>query len=706
VTRNTQLETLYCALNRLTTIDLSRNTKLSRVKVEYNDLARLDISACPKLVDVVINGTSSILGSSTLIYSADDGSLYLPTDTELYYGEGVAVNNRNFPDYKFRRYVQQNIDTDGDNLLSDAEIEAVTELRLTSAGIGDMTGVGYFTALKKLYVGDNALTALDLSKNTLLEFVSCSNNQLTDLDTWRLTNLRMLFCYDNQITSLTLSNNKLLEQLDVDNNGIQTLDISYNGVLWQLYANGNGLRYLYFPSYSQLSEVSLTGNDIGVLNLTRCPILRQIVGDGERSDNTDGTVSYEGPADQQGHSIGYLYVDADTEVTGTGLVPLDAEHFPDAKLRTFLDDKDNDFDQNKDHMLSPREIGRTEELEICGLEIEDLTGIEVFTNLYYLNIEGNPVDGALDITPFEELTSLYMSETDITDVGYDPNAVKLETVSCANIGTDDLSWLRGLRDLKELDLSYSSAAPDLTVLDDLPDLKILRLNRCHLNDPEALGRHISHWLSELYIDDNPLNGALDLGHCDELDRLDAVNCGLTAVKLSGSGYLDVVRLHRNSLRQLWIPDCGARGAYLHGTLSGTDINTWSSGIDGYHCVSVDKSVMIVTDDPEDFEYIENVSYYPTDAETIGESAFEGTSVAVIWGKQNSNPNPHVKTIGKRAFADCEDLVLIEIPYDTTSIASDAFAGSDGVHIFGQFGSKAMWYAYDHGIPFIVDTPFL
>lgn len=56
-------------------------------------------------------------------------------------------------------------------------------------------------------------------------------------------------------------------------------------------------------------------------------------------------------------------------------------------------------------------------------------------------------------------------------------------------------------------------------------------------------------------------------------------------------------------------------------------------------------------------------------------------------------------IGANAFANCPNLVYIEIPQFVTSIANDAFSGSDGVTIICKKGSVAHEFAENHGISY-------
>ena len=109
-------------------------------------------------------------------------------------------------------------------------------------GITDLTGIGYFTGLKKLdmsrerfgwyiaadrYVtsddrqfnGYNALKSIDLSHNTLLEEVDLCYNSLTTLDISKLPFLKKLNVSNNpNLASLDISNNTNLQELRLEHN--------------------------------------------------------------------------------------------------------------------------------------------------------------------------------------------------------------------------------------------------------------------------------------------------------------------------------------------------------------------------------------------------------------------------------------------------------------------------------------------------------
>ena len=78
---------------------------------------------------------------------------------------------------------------------------------------------------------------------------------------------------------------------------------------------------------------------------------------------------------------------------------------------------------------------------------------------------------------------------------------------------------------------------------------------------------------------------------------------------------------------------------------------------------------------------------------IGEEAFAGIAASRVEITEN------VKTIGKRAFADCKNLREIVIPATVEHIDDSALDGCTGVTIFGEFNSEAERFAIDNGFMF-------
>ena len=136
------LENLNCALNPLTSLDVSNNTALTFLNCNYNQLTGLDLSKNTALDTLCCSGnklTSLDLSKNTAL-------------TSLY-----------------------------------CESNQLTSL--------DLSGNANLT---RLSCSSNLLTSLDVSNNTALIYLNCESNQLTGLDLSKNTALTILGCSGNK----------------------------------------------------------------------------------------------------------------------------------------------------------------------------------------------------------------------------------------------------------------------------------------------------------------------------------------------------------------------------------------------------------------------------------------------------------------------------------------------------------------------------
>ena len=154
----------------------------------------------------------------------------------------VAINEDNFPDAIFRKYVSDNCDTNKNGYLSRDEIAKNTSINVYNNGISDLKGIEYFAALTELDCSYNKLTSLDVSKCSALEYLACDNNKLTSLDVSNCTALKELYCYNNKLTSLDVGKCTALEMLECYNNQISAIKIYNCSKLLDAYSVGENTK--------------------------------------------------------------------------------------------------------------------------------------------------------------------------------------------------------------------------------------------------------------------------------------------------------------------------------------------------------------------------------------------------------------------------------------------------------------------------------
>lgn len=209
------------------------------------------------------------------VMAAEDGAQAVDAVT------GLSITEATFPDEALRKYILQAFDTDGNGALSDEEINAVTLLEI-DGNVEDVTGIERFTKAASLVCSSDALTELDISgltglesvyietdcklkklvlgkqpklkeimiQGTLLEtvdFTGCPNlegmylgeNRLTKLNISKNRKLKYLYVYDNRLTKLDVSKNTKLEILDAGYNNLSAINVKKNTALQVLVVSNN-----------------------------------------------------------------------------------------------------------------------------------------------------------------------------------------------------------------------------------------------------------------------------------------------------------------------------------------------------------------------------------------------------------------------------------------------------------------------------------
>lgn len=294
------------------------------------------------------------------------------------------------------------------------------------------------TALTSLSCTGNSLASLDVSGSIGLMELSCGLNDLTALDVSYLSALETLNCTTMELDSLDLTGCVSLKELQCHENKLTALDVSDCVALMYLYASNNALAELDVSGNDNLSLLYCDGNDLTSLKLSGA--LRDAVISGEATYHENlGLVVYK----LQSVSV---RTDLDIQMD----VPVDAENFPDDAFRAHVAEN---IDKDGDGWLSMSERNSTSDLSISSLGIADLTGLDHFVSLVYLDCRNNALT-ELELHVLTELEQIRCSGNALTE---------LDVSACPNL------WLLSCydNDLAALDVS---ACPEMVYLDcrDIP----------------------------------------------------------------------------------------------------------------------------------------------------------------------------------------------------------------------------------------------
>ena len=148
MSKNVELEILWCSDNQLTSLDVSKNTALTDLNCFGNQLTSLDVSKNTALTHLDCAGNQ--------LTSLDVSKNTALTDLFCYYNQLTTLD------------VSKNM------------------------------------FLKRLSCFRNQLTSLDISKNVALKQLWCFDNQLTSLDVSKNIVLKTLDCYNNHIEGIAM----------------------------------------------------------------------------------------------------------------------------------------------------------------------------------------------------------------------------------------------------------------------------------------------------------------------------------------------------------------------------------------------------------------------------------------------------------------------------------------------------------------------
>ena len=384
-------------------------------------------------------------------YETGRGQMIVSLTATNYHDYVVAeIDEAHFPDFVFRNYVANNLDFNRNGKIEISEsggfrydngqfISSWTALDVSGQGIQDLQGIEYFPLTESIDCSGNNIGRLDLSGLEHLTFLDCSgnlslarlevfdNNQLTSLDCSgtsldlafsQYPNLHTLACADMGLTTLDLKGCTALTGLDCSGNELVSLDLSGNAALQRLNVNRNRLPALDLSRNTALQEVSTDNNyHLVEADEDRNVYLSTIPGlEADRMDNIQGgsiegntlhmeadTLTYYYYYESPSHDAplgGYFHIALKAEDSPV-FIPIDEEHFPDAVFREYIAEADMDANGQ----LSELEVSGVTGIDVSGMGIQDLRGIEYFTELESLDCSGNELT-SLDLSANTKLQSL------------------------------------------------------------------------------------------------------------------------------------------------------------------------------------------------------------------------------------------------------------------------------------------------------------
>lgn len=249
-------------------------------------------------------------------------------------GNDTLPNNQYLliPDSHFEQIlIDQGIDTDGivngQMLREDAEQVQRLDLNLNShfAEIEDLTGIEGFVNITYLSAAGQNLADIDVSSNTKLDTLYLQNNYLTTLDLSKNTDLILVHALVNELTEIVgLEQATQLKELNLSYNYFEDFSIA-NASMEHLLMSDNLLTSFDASGAPNLKSILLTTNQLNSMDLSSNPLLETLV----ISNNTLQQISLENNA-----SLMYFYASSNAltrlDVSqNTALIDLRVDRNPD-----------------------------------------------------------------------------------------------------------------------------------------------------------------------------------------------------------------------------------------------------------------------------------------------------------------------------------------------------------------------------------------
>ncbi|MFP2997986.1 Ig-like domain-containing protein, partial [Spongiivirga sp. MCCC 1A20706] len=430
--------------------------------------------------------------------------------------------------------------------ISSIDVSSLTSLRnLSLLSVNNLTvlDVSSNIALEELIIAASPISAIDLSANLNLEGLSCGFTNVSSLDLSLNTKLKFLVCNNTNLTSLDLSNNTDLDTISCENNSISSLTLpipSSAALLGNLIVRNNNLTALDVTGYEFLSQLDCSNNSLVQLKINNGPGADMSNGSLVATNNP-GLSCIEVSDVTTANSNIFYTIDATASYSTFCNYNI---NFPDPNMKAAVIaqgvDTNNDGEIQESEALVPTNLTL-----FSVAPITDATGIEFFTSLTRLSINGN-------------LTFIDVS-----------NNILLEELG-----------IGGSTGLTQLDVSQNTALKRLYIEGN----GLTSLDVSALSDLEELGCG-SNALTSLDVSNNP-----------QLTLLSCIGQNITSLDLSLNNALVDVECYDNNLTSLILPSSNTtiRQLYCYdNSLASLDISGLAA-LDDFNCRNNNISVLDFT----------------------------------------------------------------------------------------------------------------
>ena len=621
---NTQLFNIRCDDNPIHNLDLSSNLLINAMYCNNLNLFYLDLSnltsltyfECTNNNEITVINMQNGNNANLLLFSC----VSCPTLVCVQVDNTTFMNNNwggaidgissystscsctvNIPDANFKAALVANLaintNADGEIQCSEASVYSGA-INVDNLGITDLTGIGTFSQIDTLICTNNLLTSIDVSSNPQLTYLCFSNNQLTTIDVSLNTLLVEICGQFNQLTSIDVSTNTALKYLYLSSNQLTSLDVSNNDALWYLACSINNISSLDVTNCPELFEINCSNNQISNLDFSNNTDMYYVYCDNNLLTNIDlsldtslvilncnnNNLNYLNL--QNGNNLDLttfnatnnpnltcVQVDDATFMSNNWAAAIDATatyntfcgcnvNIPDANFKAALV-ADLAINTNADTEIQCSEaIAYTGTINVDGLGINDLTGIEAFgnitqlfcsnNNLTSLNINSNTLITsfacevnqitAIDLSSNTLLTTIGVTNNQLTSIDLSNNSqlvnfyCTFNSITSLDFSANPLLELivAGANPVSSINLTNNPVLKNLTVGEELTSLDLSNLPL----------------LENINSGGSPLLTSLDFSNNPNLMTIECANNGLTSLDISGNPNVTSIQVPNNNFSSL------------------------------------------------------------------------------------------------------------------------------------------------------------
>ncbi|CAL2080476.1 T9SS type A sorting domain-containing protein [Tenacibaculum sp. 190524A05c] len=569
VSNNLKLVELFAESNSITSLDVSKNTVLEDLSIAFNQLTYLNIrngnntNLNPNDFDIRNNPGLTCVTVDDVTYA---NTTFPRKDAQTEYK--LFCTETSVPDDNFEAYLETHNATGGivpvgdptsmgngianDDKVATENIQNITYLNISNQGIANLTGLADFTSLEELRAFNNAITSgsLDLSANTNLREVYCSdmglntvdvsgllklerlefrNNNLSSIDISSSLNLSYFNIDGNNFTAVDISGNALLSDVRIrDNVVLATIDISNNTNLVSLYLGGNSLSTLDVSNNTLLETISAGENQLATINVTGLNNLTDLFLEDmptltslDFSSNTnleDIGVSNTGLSVLELSSLTKL---VEVYANNTGIVELDFSASPNLEYVECQNSQLTNLNLKNGNNSSDIELYATGNANLFCIQVDDPTAS--YVSGWEKDATANFSDDCkwtyIPDDRFEDYLETHDANNNNVAVG-DPTSMG------NGIANDNFVKTANIENVTSLFIGFQGVT-DITGLDAFSALEVVFLFNNMLTDTD-----------------------LDLTANTNLKRIEASGMGLTSVNVTGLASLERLEVSRNNLTSI------------------------------------------------------------------------------------------------------------------------------------------------------------